>query len=80
MWGECASNGMQYTAREMFYDWAGKQDSIESNWCSALRYANIDILDWFMKHKLYKPNEHDYIKVAFKECGHVEWNDWKKGN
>jgi hypothetical protein len=30
-------------------------------------------------HKLYKPNERDYIKVvAFKECSHVEWNAcWK---
>jgi hypothetical protein len=30
-------------------------------------------------HKLYKPNEHDYIKVAFKECRHVEWHAcWKR--
>jgi hypothetical protein len=33
-------------------------------------------------HKLYKPNERDYIKVAIKECRHVERNAcWKqKGN
>jgi hypothetical protein len=30
-------------------------------------------------HELYKPNECDYIKVAIKECGHVEWNAcWKR--
>jgi hypothetical protein len=30
-------------------------------------------------HKLYKPNERDYIKVAIKECRHVERDAcWKR--
>jgi hypothetical protein len=58
-----------YRKYNLFYDWAGEQDSMESHWCSALK---------FMKHELYKPNEHDYITVAIKECRHVEWNAWKR--
>jgi hypothetical protein len=73
-----AMRDKDYRKHNLFYDWAGKQDSMESCWCSALKYANIDILDWFMKHKLYKPNECNYIKVAIKEWGHVERNAWKR--
>jgi hypothetical protein len=60
----------------------GKETTMTEKWrCFGTIYSKVAKLQSESGnfHKLYKPNECDYIKVAIKECGHVEWNAcWKR--
>jgi hypothetical protein len=92
MWGVCAWNGVQYTGKEatshdqkMDMFWHNQQSSqvcIEL-WLEDIHKNELKKPGYNQKpgnyHKLYKPNECNYIKVAIKECGHVEQNAcWKR--
>ena len=44
--------------RTMLSKDSGMSYTMTSVWHNVLVMTEYDVLDWFMKHKLWKPNEH----------------------